>query len=83
MDILVQAHLILLALLYCASQILCFLQIEGKTLHQQKDYNSFYQNTHFIAFLTLFWYLLCSGGLEWNLQYLQSMPVFAAESTIK
>ena len=23
--------------LYCTSQLLCFLQIEGKTLHQQKD----------------------------------------------
>ena len=27
-------------LLYCAPQILWFLQIESKTLHQQKDYDS-------------------------------------------
>ena len=29
-------------LLYCVPQMLHFLQIEGKTLHQQKDYNSLY-----------------------------------------
>lgn len=30
--------------LYCASWIVCFLQIEGETLHQQKDHNSLYCN---------------------------------------
>lgn len=32
-------------LLYCASQVLCFLQVEGKILRQQKDSNSFYCDT--------------------------------------
>ena len=27
------------ALFYYASQVLCYLQIEGKTPHQQKDYD--------------------------------------------
>lgn len=30
------------ALLDCASQVLPFLQIEGNTLHRQKDYNPLY-----------------------------------------
>lgn len=36
------------ALLYCASHVLCLLQTESKTLHQQKkNYSSLYCNTHF------------------------------------
>lgn len=35
-------------LLYCVSEIF-FLQIESKSLHQQKDYNSLYCDTCFIA----------------------------------
>lgn len=34
--------------LLCSSQILRFLQIENKTLHQQKDSDSLYCNPHFI-----------------------------------
>lgn len=37
-----------IASLCCASQM-CFLQTEGITLHQQKDYDSFYCDTVFIA----------------------------------
>lgn len=32
-------------LLYCASEMLNFLQIKGKTLHQQKSYDSLYCST--------------------------------------
>lgn len=32
--------------LYYTLQALCFLQMEGKSLHQQKDYNFLYYNTH-------------------------------------
>ena len=39
------------------------LQIEGKTLHQRKDYNSLYFDTHFIQ------------RSKPNLQYLQGVPV--------
>ena len=38
-----------LALLYCASQMLHFLRIEGKTLPQQKDDHSLYFHTCFIV----------------------------------
>ena len=34
---------------YCSSWIFHFLQIEGKTLHQQKDGNSLYCDAHFFA----------------------------------
>lgn len=40
-------------LLYCASQMWWFLQIEGKSFHQQKHYNSLYCNT-------------CFTGVIWN-----------------
>lgn len=46
------------------------LQIEGTILHQQKDYESLYCDTHFIVTLTL----LC-GDLEPNPQYLWGMPI--------
>lgn len=40
-------------LFYCAwryaSQMLCVLQIEGKTFHQHKDYDSLYCDTNFIV----------------------------------
>lgn len=34
---------------YCASQVFHFLQIEGKTLHQQKEYDLFYFDARFIV----------------------------------
>lgn len=37
------------ALFYCASQMLRFLQTEGKTFHQQKDYDSLHCHICFIA----------------------------------
>ena len=40
-----QAYLIYWAPLYCASQMLRFLQIEGNVLHQQNDYNLLYYDT--------------------------------------
>lgn len=40
------------SLFYCA--LLRFLQLEGKTLYRQKDYNSLYCNT---CFTVVVWYL--------------------------
>ena len=45
----IQGYLISLRLLYCPSQVLCFLQTESKTLHQQKHYNLLYYDSHFIT----------------------------------
>lgn len=53
-----------LGLFHCSSQV-CFLHIEGETLHQQKEYNS----------LALLGPLLHCGALEPNLQYLRGLPV--------
>lgn len=44
-----QAHLIYCAWLYWFSQMLCLLQIEGKTLPLQKDYDWLYCDPRFIA----------------------------------
>lgn len=32
---------------YCTSQVLNVLQMEGQTIHQQKDYSSLYDDTYF------------------------------------
>lgn len=41
----------------------CFIQLEGKTLHWQKNYDSLYGDTHFIA-------------VVWNeTHYIRDMPV--------
>lgn len=42
-----QSHLVLL--FYCASRVLYFLQTEGETLRQQKDYDLLYYDTRFVA----------------------------------
>ena len=42
-------YLLLLCFTFCTTQMLHFLQIEGKTFHWQKDGNLLYCDTHFIA----------------------------------
>lgn len=44
-------------LFYGTSQMLCFLHIEGKTLHMQNDYDSFYCD---IPFLAMIWNRTCN-----------------------
>lgn len=53
-----------------------FLQIEGKTLCQQKCYNFLYCDICFTAILNC-------GDLETNLHYLQGIPVFRLYSKEK
>ena len=55
-DYYVQHILFYCALLYCFSQVLHFLQVEGKILHRQKENDSFYCNTHLI---TVVWNQTC------------------------
>lgn len=57
----IQAYLVLLPF---ASQVLSFLQSEGKMVHQPKDYYSLFLQ-----------YLLYYGGLKPNLHYFLGMPV--------
>lgn len=55
---LIQAHLILsLFALLCLTDVAFFLQIEGKTFHQQKDYDLPYCNSWFSAVV---WDQTCS-----------------------
>lgn len=52
--------------LWCLTEIVLFTNIiEGKTLYQQKDYDSFYYSSHFIAILTL---------LQWSGSHPQHLP---------
>lgn len=52
-------------LLFCTSLMLRFLQIKGKTFHQQRDYDSL-----------LLWCPLYFSGPEPNPQHLRGMPEF-------
>lgn len=60
-----QANLVLLHFTLLRFTMLRFSQIEGETLHQQKEYNS----------LPLLGPLLHCGALDLNLQYLRGLPV--------